>query len=67
LYAANGAGSGSINVFDKSFAPMNLGPNAFATPSQVPNGFVPFNVQNINGNIYVTYPPPGRAAQLASG
>ena len=42
---------------------MNLGPNAFATPSQVPNGFVPFNVQNINGNIYVTYPPPGRAAQ----
>ena len=66
LYAANGAGSGSINVFDKSFTPVNLGPNAFATPSQVPNGFVPFNVQNINGNVYVTYAPPGRPAQISA-
>ena len=33
------------------------------TPSQVPTGFVPFNVQNINGNIYVTYAPPGRDLQ----
>ena len=43
-------------------------PNAQAslravTPSQVPTGFVPFNVQNINGNIYVTYAPPGRDLQ----
>jgi uncharacterized protein (TIGR03118 family) len=29
----------------------------------VPTGFVPFNVQNINGNIYVTYAPPGRDLQ----
>jgi uncharacterized protein (TIGR03118 family) len=63
LYAANGAGSGSINVFNSSFSPVNLGPNAFATPPGVPTGFVPFNVQNINGNIYVTYAPPGRTAQ----
>jgi uncharacterized protein (TIGR03118 family) len=59
LYAANSAGSGSINVFDKSFTPMNLGSGAFTTPPGVPTGFVPFNVQNINGNIYVTYAPPG--------
>jgi uncharacterized protein (TIGR03118 family) len=60
LYAANGAGSGSIDVFNSSFTPVNLGPNAFVTPpGQVPNGFVPFNVQNINGNIYVTYAPSG--------
>jgi uncharacterized protein (TIGR03118 family) len=63
LYAANGAGSGSIDVFDSAFKPVNLGPNAFATPQQVPNGFVPFNVQNINGNVYVTYAPAGRTAQ----
>jgi uncharacterized protein (TIGR03118 family) len=66
LYAANGAGSGSIDVFNSSFTAMNLGPNAFATPSQVPNGFVPFNVQNINGNVYVTYAPPGRPAQTTA-
>jgi len=59
LYAANGAGSGSIDVFNSSFSPANLGPSAFATPPQVPTGFVPFNVQNINGNVYVTYAPPG--------
>jgi len=61
LYAANGAGSGSIDVFNSSFTQVplvTLGPNAFATPSQVPTGFVPFNVQNINGNVYVTYAPP---------
>ena len=57
LYAANGAGAGSINVFDNSFTPVNLGSTAFSTPSQVPAGFVPFNVQNINGQLYVTYAP----------
>jgi uncharacterized protein (TIGR03118 family) len=66
LYAANGAGSGSIDVFDKSFAKLNLGSGAFATPSQVPTGFVPFNVQNINGNVYVSYAPSGRPAQISA-
>jgi uncharacterized protein (TIGR03118 family) len=66
LYAANGAGSGSINVFNSSFQPVNLGPNAFATPAAAPAGFVPFNVQNINGNVYVTYAPPGRPAQTTA-
>jgi uncharacterized protein (TIGR03118 family) len=36
------------------------------SPSQVPAGFVPFNVQNINGKVYVTYAPPGRAAQTSA-
>ena len=69
LYAANGAGSGSIDVFNSSFTQVplvTLGPNAFATPSQVPTGFVPFNVQNINGNVYVTYAPSGRPAQTTA-
>jgi uncharacterized protein (TIGR03118 family) len=64
LYAANDAGSGSINVFNSSFAPVSLGAGAFATPAAISAlGLVPFNVQNINGNIYVTYAPAGRAAQ----
>jgi uncharacterized protein (TIGR03118 family) len=45
---------------------VKLGPNAFATPQQVPTGFVPFNVQNINGNVYVTYAPAGRPAQTTA-
>src|SRR3954468_11223948 len=63
LYAANGAG-GTINVFDSSFAQLSL-PGAFTDPN-LPAGFVPFNVQNIGGNIYVTYAPAGRAAQIAA-
>jgi len=56
LYAANGAGSGSIDVYDSSFT--NVSGTTFAgkfvDPSPIA-GFVPFNVQNIGGNLYVTY------------
>jgi uncharacterized protein (TIGR03118 family) len=59
LYAANSAGStGSVNVFDCSFTPVNLGPGAFVDPD-LPAGLVPFNVQDIRGDIYVTYAPAG--------
>ena len=37
-------------------------PGAFTDPT-LPAGFVPFNVQNLNGQIYVTYAPAGLAAQ----
>jgi len=63
LYAANDAGAGSIDVFNASFAPISLGPGAFANPFP---GLVPFNVQNIGGNIYVTYAVPGLAAMRAA-
>jgi uncharacterized protein (TIGR03118 family) len=63
IYAANGAGGG-INVFDSSFAPVSL-PGAFTDPN-LPAGFVPFNVQDIGGKIYVTYAPTGRAAQSSA-
>jgi hypothetical protein len=50
LYAANQAGTGSINVFNSSFAPVSLGAGAFATPAAISAlGLVPFNVQDING------------------
>ncbi len=55
LYAANDLG-GTINVFDSSFAPLNLGAGAFNNPFP---GLVPFNVQSLDGKIYATYAVPG--------
>lgn len=59
LYAANDRAGGGIEVFDSTFSRLNLGPNAFATPAEVAaRGYVPFNVQDIGGKIYVTYVLP---------
>ena len=60
LYAANGAG-GTIDVFDSSFAPVSI-PGGFKDPN-LPAGYVPFNVEDINGKIYVTYAPSGLSNQ----
>jgi uncharacterized protein (TIGR03118 family) len=65
IYAANGAGSGSIQVFNNSFAPVSLLPGAFTDPT-LPAGLIPFNVQDIGGKVYVTYAPSGRPAQIAA-
>ena len=65
LYAANGAGTGSIDVFDSSFAPLVLGSGAFVDPS-LPAGLVPFNAEDIDGKIYVTYAPAGHANQISA-
>ena len=64
LYAANDA-AGTINVFNSNFGPASgLVANAFATPATISAmNLVPFNVQNINGSIFVTYAPIGRTAQ----
>jgi uncharacterized protein (TIGR03118 family) len=59
LYAANSTPPGRIDVFDSSFGPVDLGSSAFVDPS-LPAGLVPFNVQHIGGDIYVTYAPTGR-------
>ena len=65
LYAANGAGSGGIDVFNSTFAAVNLGNTAFTDPN-LPAGFVPFNVADIGGKVYVTYALSGRPAQAAA-
>jgi uncharacterized protein (TIGR03118 family) len=64
LYAANGAGTGGVDVFDSSFARLSL-PGTFTDPN-LPSGYVPFNVQDIGGKIYVTEAPAGHAAQSAA-
>lgn len=64
VFAANGAGKGGIDVFDSTFTPLAL-PGAFTDPN-LPAGFVPFNVQDIGGKVYVTYAPAGRPNQIAA-
>jgi uncharacterized protein (TIGR03118 family) len=67
LYAVNNAGTGGINVFSSSFAPVSLGAGAFATPTVISAlGLVPFNVRDINGSVYVTYAPAGHLAQTSA-
>jgi uncharacterized protein (TIGR03118 family) len=52
LFAANFR-SGKIDVFDKAFQPATLAGN-FTDPN-MPAGFAPFGIANINGSLYVTY------------
>jgi uncharacterized protein (TIGR03118 family) len=66
LYAANGA-QNRIDVFNGSFT--NVTSTSFAgkfVDPNIPAGLVPFNVQTIAGNVYVTYAPAGRAAQTTA-
>jgi uncharacterized protein (TIGR03118 family) len=51
LYAANL--HGTIDVFDSNYNPVTL-PNAFQD-ANIPAGYAPFNIQNLAGNLYVTY------------
>jgi uncharacterized protein (TIGR03118 family) len=65
LFAANDAGSGSIDVFDSKFKPVDAG--GFKTPTAISGaGLVPFDVKDIGGNVFVTYAPSGHAAQTAA-
>ncbi len=52
LYAANFY-AGTIDVFDSTYAPVTMA-GAFTDPD-IPAGFAPFNIQNLGGNLYVTY------------
>jgi uncharacterized protein (TIGR03118 family) len=53
LYAAN-LGQGTIDVFDAAFLPTHTIGGSF-TDNQLPDGFVPYNIQNVGGKLYVTY------------
>jgi uncharacterized protein (TIGR03118 family) len=56
LYAADFK-SGKIDVFDRTFTFI---PGTFADPG-LPAGYSPFNIQNIGGQLYVTYAQPDPA------
>jgi uncharacterized protein (TIGR03118 family) len=51
LYATN-FHSGHVETYDENFHPTN--PNGFADPN-LPAGYAPFGIRNINSQIYVTY------------
>jgi uncharacterized protein (TIGR03118 family) len=54
LYAAN-FHAGTVDVYDKNFAPHSFGSNAFVD-SSIPTGYAPFNVQLISSSrLVVTY------------
>jgi len=52
LLAADFSGA-KIDVFNATFGPAALA-GSFADP-KIPAGYAPFGIQNINGDIYVTY------------
>lgn len=45
--------NGKVDIFDSSFHAVTIA-GAFTDPN-LPDGFAPFGIQNINGTIYVTY------------
>jgi uncharacterized protein (TIGR03118 family) len=62
LFAANDNGSGSIDVFNSSFAPVSGA--GFMTPAAIAAAkLVPFDVKDIGGNVFVTYAPMGHIPQ----
>ena len=52
IYATNFR-FGSVEVFDSTYAMVALS-GSFTDPG-IPAGFAPFNIQNLNGVLYVTY------------
>jgi uncharacterized protein (TIGR03118 family) len=65
LYAANDAGSGGIDVFNSTFGAATL-PGNFTDPN-LPAGYVPYNIQTLNGDLYVEYMNPATSRTLGSG
>jgi uncharacterized protein (TIGR03118 family) len=60
LYASNISGSGSIEVFDSKFQHVTLAgsfkdPNLPVSTTFGGSSYVPYNIQNINGQLYVEY------------
>jgi uncharacterized protein (TIGR03118 family) len=54
LYVANPAGS-RIDVYDNTFANVSASFAGKWTDPSLPAGLVPFNIANINGNLFVSY------------
>jgi len=64
LYAANTL-LGRIDVYGCSFNPVSLDSGTFVDLS-LATGLVPFNVQDIGGDVYVVYAPARRPAEISA-
>jgi len=53
LYVANFY-NGTVDVFNTSFSPTFVPVGAFTDPN-IPEGYAPFNVQELNGNLFVAF------------
>ncbi len=67
LYASDFVTGGGINAFSSSYAPETLS-GGFTDPT-LPAGYAPYNIQNINGKLYVEYAKvtPGLPVALPGG
>lgn len=54
LYAADDGPNRRIDVFNSTFTPVQLSGTAFQDDS-IPQDFAPYGIQNIKGDIWVTY------------
>jgi hypothetical protein len=57
--------NGTISAWNTGTTAFVQATTAGASPN-LPTGLVPFNVQDINGKVYVTYAPAGRTAQTTA-
>jgi uncharacterized protein (TIGR03118 family) len=65
IYAAND-GTGAVDVYGPNLQPATLPSGAFAAPAAAAaQGLVPFNVQTLDGHVWVTYAIPGPGADDA--
>jgi uncharacterized protein (TIGR03118 family) len=46
--------NGRVAVFDGNYSPVSLPASSFQDPN-LPSGYAPFGIQNINGSLYVTF------------
>ena len=53
IYLAN-FHTGVVEVYDTNFEPVSMPAGAFTDPT-IPAGFAPFNVLNIDGNLFVSF------------
>jgi len=53
IYLAN-FHTGVVEVYDANFQPVSMPAGAFTDPT-IPAGFAPFNVLNIDGNLFVSF------------
>ena len=57
LYVTN-IRAARVEVYDTNFHAVSLageGEDQAFRDEEIPDGFAPFNVQEVNGNLYVTY------------
>lgn len=66
IYAANFGSTGGIDEFSSNWSPVSPPGNAFKDPS-LASGLEPYNIQDINGTLYVAYASIGSNGKLQLG